>query len=151
MPSFGLCSSLVLRTVLRLIVVSLPSKENVVGKNSGLNASVNVNKAQFLNAIDRATVVATDLRKIVKLDIKENYMTVMASSEVGKMSENVLINLEGRDLTIAFNAKFISECVKAIDDEFINIYFNNKIEPCVIKPYSGNDYLYLIVPLRINA
>ena len=34
---------------------------------------------------------------------------------------------------------------------FNDIYFNNKIEPCVIKPYSGNDYLYLVVPLRINA
>ena len=113
--------------------------------------SVNVNREQFLNAIDRATVVSTDMRKIVKLDIKENYMTISASSEVGKMSENVLINIEGRDLVIAFNAKFISDCVKAIDDEFINIYFNNKIEPCVIKPYSGNDYLYLVVPLRINA
>ncbi|MBR6737221.1 MAG: DNA polymerase III subunit beta [Clostridia bacterium] len=113
--------------------------------------SVNVNKNQLLNAIDRATVVSTDLRKIVKLDIKENYMTVSASSEIGKMSENVLINLEGRDLVIAFNAKFISDCIKVIDDEFINVYFNNKIEPCIIKPYSGNDYLYLIVPLRINA
>lgn len=112
---------------------------------------VKVNKNQLIQAIDRASVLTTDLKKIVKFDIKENYMTISSSSEVGKMNENILINLEGKDLTIAFNAKFITDCIKVIDDEFVNLYFNTKINPCVIKPYSGNDYLYLILPLRINA
>ena len=112
---------------------------------------VRVNKNQLLSAIDRASVVATDAKKIVRLDIKENYMTVSASSEVGKMSENVVINLEGKDLSIAFNSKFLTDCVKVIDDEFINLHFNTKINPCVIKPFSGDDYLYLVLPLRINA
>ncbi len=112
---------------------------------------VKVNKELLLKAIDRASVLTTDVKKIVKFDIKENYMTVSSSSEVGKMNENVLINLEGKDLTIAFNSKFITDCIKVIDDEFVNLYFNTKINPCVIKPYSGNDYLYLILPLRINA
>ena len=67
------------------------------------------------------------------------------------MSENVVINIEGKDLTIAFNSKFITDCIKAIDDEFINLHFNTKINPCVIKPFYGDDYLYLVLPLRINA
>ena len=112
---------------------------------------VKVNKNQLITAIERASVLTTDVKKIVKLDIKENYMTISSSSEVGKMNENVLINLEGKDLTISFNSKYIIESIKAIDDEFVNLYFNNKINPVVIKPYSGNDYLYLIVPLRING
>ena len=78
-------------------------------------------------------------------------MTVVADSDVGNMSENVVINLEGKDLSIAFNSKFITDCVKAIDDEFINLHFNSRINPCVIKPIGWDDYLYLILPLRINA
>ena len=113
--------------------------------------TVRVNKNQLLLAIDRASVVATDSKKIVKLDVKENYMTVSASSEVGKMSENVVINLEGKDLSIAFNSKFLTDCIKVIEDEFINLYFNTKINPCVIKPNYSDDYLYLILPLRINV
>ena len=78
-------------------------------------------------------------------------MSISASSEIGNTNENILINLEGKDLTIAFNSKFLSDAVKVIDDEFINLYFNSKIDPCIIKPLSGDDYLYLILPLRINA
>ena len=113
--------------------------------------TVNVNKNQLLLAIERASVLATDVKKIVKLDVKENYMTISASSEVGKTNENVVINLEGKDLSIAFNSKFLTDCIKVIEDEFINLYFNTKINPCVIKPNFGDEYLYLILPLRINV
>ena len=78
-------------------------------------------------------------------------MTVASESDVGNMSENIVINLEGKDLVIAFNSKFVTDCIKAIDDEFVNLHFNTRINPCVIKPFYGDDYLYLILPLRINA
>ena len=112
---------------------------------------VRINKNQLLSAIDRASIIANDKNKIVKFDIKENYMSVNAESDIGNMSENVVINLEGKDLSIAFNSKFITDCVKVIDDEFINLHFNTRINPCIIKPFYGDDYLYLILPLRINA
>ena len=135
--------------VSRLLEGEYIDYKNII-KNDFLTA-VKVNKAQLLAAIERVSVLATDIKKIVKFDIKENYMTVSASSEVGKLNENVLINLEGKDLSIAFNSKYVTDCIKVIDDEFVNLYFNTKINPCVIKPYSGDDYLYLILPLRINA
>ncbi len=119
-------------------------------KNS-FSTQVNVNREMFLNAIERASVIATDLKRIIKVEIKENYMDISASSEIGKTNENIIINLEGKDLIIAFNSKFLSDAVKVIDDEYINLYFNSKIDPCIIKPLSGDDYLYLILPLRINA
>lgn len=112
---------------------------------------VRVNKEQLLTAIERASIMANDKNKIVKFEIKENYLSVYGNSEIGNVNENVVINLEGKDLNIAFNAKFITDCIKAIDDEFINLHFNAKINPCVIKPFYGDDYLYLILPLRINA
>ena len=119
-------------------------------KNEFLSV-VKVNKNALLTSIDRASIVANDKNKIVKFDIKETYMNVSASSEISNMSENIVISLEGKDLTIAFNSKFITDCIKNIDDEFINLHFNSKINPCVIKPNYGDDYLYLILPLRINA
>ena len=32
----------------------------------------------------------------------------------------------------------------------IKMYFNSGIDPCLVKPISGNDYEYLILPVRIN-
>lgn len=113
--------------------------------------TVQVSRNGFLNSLERANVVAKESKNIVKLDIKENYINISANSESGNVNENVIINLEGKDLSIAFNSKFICDALKAAGDEFVNIYLNSPISPCVIKPYSGEEYLYLILPIRINS
>lgn len=113
--------------------------------------TVKVSRNGFLSSLERANVVAKEAKNIVKLDIKENYINILANSESGNINENVIINLDGKDLSIAFNSKFICDALKAAGDDFVNIYLNSPISPCVIKPYSGEEYLYLILPIRINS
>ena len=113
--------------------------------------SLKVGRNAFLSSLERATVVAKEAKNLVKLDIRENYINVSANSESGNVNENVIINMEGKDLSIAFNSKYLCDALKAAGDEFVNIYLNTAISPCVIKPYSGEEYLYLILPIRING
>lgn len=113
--------------------------------------NLRISRNMFLSSIERASVVAKEAKNLIKLDIKENYVNVSANSESGNVNENVIANLEGKDMTIAFNAKYLSDALKGAGDEFVNIYLNGPISPCIIKPYSGEDYLYLVLPIRINA
>ena len=110
-----------------------------------------VNKGLLYSSIERASIVAKVMKNIIKLDIHENSVDVSSDSEMGNVKENLIINLEGKDLTIAFNSKFLIDCLRVIDDEFINFNLNSSIAPCVIKPYSDDEYLYLILPVRMTA
>lgn len=113
---------------------------------------VTVAKNSFLSSIDRASIVAkNDRNNVVKFEIKENFMTVSARSEIGNVNENVNINLEGKDITIAFNGKYINEFLKIINEEFINLNLNSPIDPCVLTPTNNQNYLYLVLPVRINC
>ena len=78
-------------------------------------------------------------------------MTVSAKSEVGNVNENVPINLDGKDLAIAFNGKYISEFLKIVSDDFITLNLNTAIDPCIITALSNEGFLYLVLPVRINA
>ena len=78
-------------------------------------------------------------------------MTVLAKSEVGNVVENVNVNLNGKDMIIAFNGKYIGEYIKTISDEFITLNLNTPIDPCVITAVGKEDFLYLVLPVRINA
>lgn len=108
------------------------------------------NKNLLFNAIERASIVARTIKNRVKFEIKENYLNVTSASEVGNVNENIIINLEGKDLNILFNSKYLIDAIREIDDEFINFHLTSAISPCVIKPYGEDDeeYLYLILPLR---
>ena len=49
------------------------------------------------------------------------------------MNESIDITKEGKDITIAFNPKFLIDALKVIDDEEITIYMINPKAPCYIK------------------
>lgn len=114
--------------------------------------TVTVNRNALLNSIERASIVArNDRYNVIKFDVKENIMTVSAKSEVGNVNENVNVNLSGKDITIAFNGKYIAEYLKIINEDFINLNLNTPIDPCIITAVGNEGFLYLVLPVRINA
>lgn len=114
--------------------------------------SVVVNRQALLTSIERAAIVArNDRYNVVKLDIKEEGMNIYSKSEVGTVNENIPVNLTGKDIVIAFNGKYILEYLKIISDEFITLSLNTAIDPCVITALGNDGFLYLVLPVRINA
>ena len=53
-----------------------------------------------------------------------------------------------KDIDIAFNVRYITEAVRSIDDEQFIIKLNSNITPCVLVPTEGEDFLYLVLPVR---
>jgi len=74
---------------------------------------------------------------------------VYGSKVVTKLINQIM--LDGKDVTIALNSKFVSECINAVSDEKTRIGFNGAVAPCVIYPVNGDAYLYLLLPVRTNA
>ena len=112
---------------------------------------VRINKNMLLNSVERASILSRlDRMSMVKFDVKENYLNVISKSEIGNVNESIPISLEGKDVLIAFNSKYISEYLRISEDEFVRIYMNSPIAPCVFRPMEGNDYIYLVLPVRIN-
>lgn len=118
---------------------------------SEFDTNVIINKDQFKNSLDRASILSRgEKNNLVKLDIKENLMYLVSNSDDGaNLKESIAINLAGKDMAIAFNSRYLLDCMKAIDDEFIKINLNTPVNPCVITPCDKEEYLYLILPVRM--
>lgn len=102
--------------------------------------------------MDRCSLITkADKKSIVKLDIKENVLNINAQSEESGNNENLAINLIGKDLTIGFNAKYIIDSLRAVSDSFVKMKFNNSTAPGIIVPTAEEEYLYLILPIRIQG
>jgi DNA polymerase-3 subunit beta len=114
--------------------------------------SVTVNRNVLLSSIERASIFTrNDRYNVIKLDVKEDIMNVSAKSEVGNLNENVNVNLKGKDITIAFNGKYVAEYLKIVDEEFVTLNLNTPIDPCVITPAHNDSFLYLVLPVRISG
>ena len=109
-----------------------------------------INKAQFEDALERASLLSkVGQGNCVKFEVKEKNLCITSNSELGNVKENVAINMTGKELLIAFNARYFIENLKANTDEFVKICFNSSANPCVIVPVEGDEFLYLILPVRI--
>lgn len=109
---------------------------------------VTINKKEFLDCIDRATLLVKegDKRPII-LNIEEGIMELKISSQIGSMDEIIYISLEGKNIKIGFNPKFLIDALRVIDDETIDIYYMNPKAPCFIRD-EDQSYIYLILPVN---
>lgn len=111
---------------------------------------VTINKQHFENGLDRASILCNDDKNnLCKFDIKEKLLTLISNSDKGNIKENIAISLHGKDLLIAFNTRYFSEALSRINEEFIKMHFSSAAAPCIIKPVEGEDFLFLVLPVRI--
>lgn len=111
---------------------------------------VTVNKAQFEESLERATLLSkTSNNNFVKYEIKENNILLTSNSELGNLKENIPVTLAGKDITISFNPRYFLESLKSVTNDFVKLCFNNPSTPCVIVPTDNDEFLYLILPVRV--
>jgi len=139
-----------IKVVLRLLDGEFIRYRDVLPKESKIK--LRVNKSDLMESIERASLLSKEGKNnLIKLSIKDTIVTITSKSEEGNVKEEVIITKEGEDLDIGFNAKYVLDVLKSIDDEEIYMYFNTSITPCLVEPVEGNAFEYLILPVRITS
>ena len=75
-------------------------------------------------------------------------MKISSKSEFGDMTEKVPAEIDGPDLTISMNAKYLLDALKALGEESVTLSFGSAISPFVLRNAEKKDALYLILPVR---
>ena len=119
--------------------------------SSDYETKVTINKKELQSCIERASLLIreTDKKPII-IDVKNNNFELKINTAIGSMNEDIDITLEGKDIIIGFNPKFLLDALRVIDDESIDIYLINAKAPCFIRD-KEQSYIYLILPVNINV
>ncbi|KXH80577.1 DNA polymerase III subunit beta [Sporosarcina sp. HYO08] len=114
--------------------------------------TVTVNSQHFLQAIDRASLLAREERNnIVRFSVDQAKMIEISSNspEVGQVEELVeAIDMTGDELNISFSAKYMMDALKAIEGQDILIQFTGAMRPFILKSLEDDSILQLILPVR---
>jgi len=111
-----------------------------------------VDTNEFAQAVERASILARESRNnLIRLQIGQDTMTLKAESEVGVVTEQIGISCEGPEIEIAFNSVYIGDLLKNLDVPEVALCFQSNISPCVARPVEGENFLYLVLPVRIYA
>ncbi|MDX8363271.1 MULTISPECIES: DNA polymerase III subunit beta [Bacillaceae] len=134
----------------RLLEGSYPDTSRLIPEES--NTEIKVSAKEFLQAIDRASLLAReDRNNVVKLAILEGGIIEISSNspEIGKVIEEVQSqSISGEDLKISFSSKYMLDALKVLGETDININFTGAMRPFVIRPLHDDSMLQLILPVR---
>lgn len=111
---------------------------------------VNVNRQELQNAIERASLMAKDGNtNLIKLDIQPDNLIITSNSQLGKVREEISINLQGEEVQIAFNSRYLLDVLKNIEDDEVVMKMTSGITPCVIEQKNSENAKYLVLPVRL--
>ncbi|KKB37475.1 DNA polymerase III subunit beta [Bacillus thermotolerans] len=134
----------------RLLEGNYPDTSRLIPTES--KTKLELNTKEFLQAIDRASLLAREERNnVVKLSVIDQDTIEISSNspEIGKVTEQVKSrSVEGDELRISFSAKYMMDALKALDGTEINVQFTGAMKPFIIRPEQDDSTLQLILPVR---
>lgn len=141
--------------VTRLIEGSFPAFRQLIP--NGFERRLEVERADLIEVVRRVSVVgdANTTATPVTLHLTADTIRVTAGSgEVGQAEESLPGTLEGDDLQIAFNPRYLTDGLDATATQTVAMEFRDELKPAVIRPTAVDDepppdFLYLLMPVRL--
>ncbi len=117
---------------------------------------INVDRKQFLGAVERIAVLADQKNNILKCTIDSVNQEISLSvdaQDVGSGRESMAAQISADEPEeIAFNVKYLIEGLKAIPSASeISIQLNTATTPVVLNPLGGLKMTYLIMPVQLRG
>ena len=139
-----------------------PNYRDVIPAEDSFSIYMFVNRLQLTQALERASLVSRETGRgrgsVVRFDVGENELVLSAEvPDEGTIRENVACSGGGGMLTVNFNARYLLDMLKVIEEDTIEMRLSGPASPSVILPdmsknedSSAGSYLYLLLPVRVS-
>ncbi len=134
--------------VARLIEGNYPDYKKLIPKNFSNIATlkkselVNITKVSSLFARESAGSVT------IHLDAKGKQVSINAiASQLGENTASAEAQIKG-DGDITLNSKYLLEALSVMSADIVELCFNGKLEPCVLREVGSTDYIHIVMPLK---
>ncbi len=130
----------------RLTEGSFPDYTQIIPKE--FVSHVTVLGSDLEHALKMTNVFANKFLQ-VRFTLNPNTLLVASDSgELGKTEEKVPASLEGEELTLSFNQKYLSDPLPHMPGESVVMHFAGVGRPMVMESVSENTIRYLVMPMN---
>jgi DNA polymerase-3 subunit beta len=132
----------------RLIDSRFPPYEKVIP--AACEKKVLVDRKLLTDALKRAAIMSEDRNKGVRMILQPQKLVLEAETpETGEAHEELEVDYEGTGLKIGFNAGYLIEALARVEGDEVFVEFNEELDPCVLRPVGTDNFLGVVMPLRL--
>lgn len=133
-----------------LIDASFPNYQQVIPAITG--EGVQVNCENLKNALKRVSILSDQETKSVLMEISGNEMKLISDTpSQGDARETIEVKYKGPDLKVAFNANYLMDILKVMDDEYMRMEIRDSLSPALfLGTEKDSEFLSVVMPMRID-
>lgn len=127
--------------------------EQVIPQNNGKR--LRVSNSHLLPAVRRVSILASTQTHQLRLAIKKNELELSATSQEigGEAREHLDVDYDAEEMVIGYNSTYLQEVLRRITCDEVLFELDSAVAAGIIRPgeqLEGEDYLCLLMPLRLN-
>jgi len=112
---------------------------------------VRLPRSDFLDVVRRVSQLA-QRNAPLRLSFRSGELTVAAETpDVGDARETMPAAFEGEELEIGFNPEFLREGIESVGGDEVLVRLISPLRPGLLEPVEGEDFRYLVMPIRLNV
>ena len=132
----------------KLNSVSFPPYEQVIPQRHEREARAS--RAELQSALRSVEVMAPEKTATVRVQLESGNLKLTADNpDAGVAHQELPVEYEGEPLVAGFNAHYLLDALDAMDTESVQLEFQGELDPCVLRPVDGPDFLAVVMPMRI--
>ena len=109
-----------------------------------------VGREVLLDAVRRVKLLARDATTPVRISLAADRIELtVITADYGQATEDVDAKYDGSEMVVAFNPTYLMEGIEALSGDEISLETVDALKPATIRPTEGDDYLYLLMPVRV--
>ena len=133
---------------IRLIAREYPKYQTVIPSKTSY--SISIEKEALLNAVKRIRLLSNEKTNGIKFTFTSSELKISADHpSLGHAVEILPVDYDGKEMEIGFNAKYMVDSLSILDVNEIVYEFNNELSPVIIRSDETDNFLGIIMPLKI--
>jgi len=132
----------------RLIDGQYPNYSQVIPNKS--STSVKVSTAELTQTVRAVSLFARDSANVIRIRAQAGSLVLSATTnEVGDSRAELDAAVDGSEIQIAFNARYVLDALAVVECDQVELKFDGPLSPGLMKAPNSEDYLYVIMPVRV--
>jgi DNA polymerase-3 subunit beta len=125
-----------------------PPYDQVIPKDN--DKKILVAREAFLESLRRVSIIASDKTWGIRFSLEKGKLSIEADNpDLGNAKETIDVDYKGAALQIGFNARYFIDLLGEMTGKDVSIELGGDLDPALIKPCDGTDYLGVIMPMRL--
>ncbi|MDV3240345.1 MAG: DNA polymerase III subunit beta [Methylocaldum sp.] len=133
----------------KLIEGRFPDYQRVMPRE--LTRVILVDKAAFKGALTRVSVLSNEKYRGVSMEVSEdgNMCLKAQNPEHEEAEERFAVELEGKDISVGFNASYLLDAINNVDSDNVKLSFTESANSCLIEDCEDTQFKFIVMPMRL--